>query len=100
MMGWGTKMKDSTILKKAKKYIKNGRSFYVCHAVCLAQSGGRVSAGKCPLTQWIQSMLGTHYTYHGWLLERGHDTSFQSVKAGQLAWLDWMIAYCEKEETK
>ena len=48
---------------------------------------------------WIRNMLGLGSewaTYQDWLNSNLYDTSPIAVEQGRLAWLDWMIAECKR----
>ena len=98
-------MKDSKILKGARTQIANGDYLHICFAL-EGDDSQRVS-----LRRWISSMLKC-LTYETWICMH-YQEFFNSVRypsprenttelfrQGRLAWLDWMIAYCEEEESK
>jgi len=95
-------MKDSEILYKAKQNLKrksHGLEF-VCNEIEFAFGYYKHEAQKNSLKAWIEKMLGDSYTYYGWLSTNGHPDDMESIRSGQLAWLDWMIAYCIEEESR
>lgn len=95
-------MKDSEILRRAKLRIEQKSNTYICYAINDA-IGGTVKQANS-LTDWVQKMLGPHLFYEGWLAKNhrdlylNHRHDFAWMREARLAWLDWMIAYCEKEE--
>lgn len=95
-------VKDSDILKAARKNIAEGESILICSAIddcAFAPYSQRES-----LRMWIESMLGNCETYGTWLRENRPKTWEEErikpdgFRPGRLAWLDWMIAECEKAE--
>lgn len=95
-------VKDSEILRAARRRIELYQRDYICYAindVCM----GTVKQ-KTALMRWVQDMLQGSYTYSSWLRVYHPDIHTQmfhtkgSFRKGRLAWLDWMIEQCEKEE--
>jgi len=96
------KVKDSEILKEARRLIVDGQWRWICGAITYCGLGTKRQ--RWLLTAWINQMLGLHAYYDEWLREnhrgawetlRLHNNCFRE---GRLAWLDWMIAECEKAE--
>lgn len=119
-------MKTSEILIKAKRVVERSDMSPhkgICsaiHSVCghlMPYSGAGRNTSKS-LQVWVRSMMRSHrenaYLF-GWLVDNGHMTTYQraclfedsaegdalraKLKATRLAWLDWMIAECEKAES-
>lgn len=97
-------MKDSEVLKGARLRIACGEADFVCYAIDTDEP-----MQKARLEDWVCSMLtNNHISYSGWLMKNHFKFYLKNVypngnhvdvcRAGRLAWLDWMIAYCEKEE--
>lgn len=94
-------MKDSDVLREVRRDIESGTKF-ICWAI-RASSGTKKQ--RDALIAWVETMLGHHTHYGSWLMEKLPEFTFtddyeQITKKGRLAWLDWMIAYCEKEEAE
>jgi hypothetical protein len=92
-------MKDSEILIEAKRRLagKDGSYEYICNEIRWS-FGGDYSGQRDKLIEWIEQMLDGEHTYYGWLSKNNHPCTDKATRAGQLAWLDWMIDYCKKEE--
>ena len=96
-------MKDSEVLRTVRHLIANGTCHYICHAI---DHVGRRSSQAKSLIKWVESMLGGGSalglapSYGDWLREHGYVCTWAACAQGRLAWLDWMIDYCEKEEAK
>lgn len=101
-------MKDSEILKAARVRIASGECEFICHALITEET--RETRDQClALQEWIQSMIGGHSSLEYWLkfsLSKPKLT-FPDIIADpvkvcntRLAWVDWMIAYCEAEEIR
>lgn len=96
-------MKDSEILKAARQIIKEGKKRFICMAIASVVSDAK-SKQAIALYAWIQHMLGDYSYYDTWL-KFNHPDVYNDDRAylsyfreARLAWLDWMIAYCEEEE--
>lgn len=94
-------MKDSEVLIKAKELIANKKQEFICHAI--ADIAGPTSKQAESLCAWILKMLGNRITYNSWLnrhypelYDKSKDYTF---KKARLQWLDWMILYCQTEES-
>jgi hypothetical protein len=93
-------MKDSEILREAKKGIENG-THYICWAI---QDVDAQWQRKRSLIDWVMHMLKFCGTYESWMgnfhtktyNKMGHD----DFKEGRMQWLNWMIAECEKQEAQ
>lgn len=104
-------LKDSDILRKARRLIESFKVDHVC--VAIGQAAGRRHRERGNrLVAWVEKMLGGHLYYSWWLKSEHPDVHKQlwemwqtngrrgsPWRAGRLNWLDWMIAECEKEET-
>lgn len=100
-------MKDSEILREARKLIKSKKSHYICHAL---QEVGKTYP-ECydqtaSLKAWVMHMFEySCTTLATWLMRRGIDIDVDwgedihgPIRDLRLRWLDWMIQYCELEE--
>lgn len=97
-------VKDSDILKEARRRIAEYEASRVCYAI----GGVGTLTQRNRLYAWIRKMLDGRIYYEDWL--RAHHREFadqvgiesasdiELARPGRLAWLDWMIAECEKEE--
>ena len=118
-------MKDSSLLKLVKEYLQqihHSPPHCICPAIRLADNR-RIFNGDAEhkrekqhqrLRWWIASMLptGEWVRLDHWLAQQGHipkalfvsemydDQTLIRLKATRLAWLDWMIAECEKAEAQ
>ncbi len=96
-------MKDSQILEAARWLIESGEQDYICYAIEDAVprpiSSKHIIQVKS-LTRWVRKMLYPLTGYDEWLLFQGYSYSRSDKRQGRLAWLDWMIAECEKAEIK
>jgi len=95
-------MKNSIYLKKVKKLYLSHYSEFLC--ICIAGANENIAQTR-NIEQWVYKMLGGRATYEIWLTNNGIDwddihKNQDKVRQGRLAWLDWMIAYCEKEEAE
>jgi hypothetical protein len=91
-------MKDSEVLRKVQKLIKNRKESYICYAITTV-CGYTPQGGS--LKRWVMKMLKGSATYDQWLHKRnGYFPMVGQGRQGRLAWLDWMIEYCEAEEAK
>ena len=95
-------MKDSEILKQARKLIKQGNEKYICSAI---GSVGSSAVQEASLITWVGSMLGNNLTLGGWLKHNQRIPCFygdyeKHHRELRLRWLDWMIKECEKAEAK
>jgi hypothetical protein len=87
-------MKDSEILLSAKKRLKTTNDRFICIAISRVKA---VKRQKQALINWIEDMLDGKCTYDKWLHSMGYDSSNTfMVEKSRLAWLDWMIEYCEQ----
>lgn len=97
-------VEDSVLLRAARSRIERGVDQYLCFAIGNCRIG--TVNQKLALKMWVRMMLKGSSYYEGWLQlnhyniwkKRQWDTKWK--KQARLAWLDWMIAYCEKEEAK
>lgn len=94
-------MKDSELLGVAKKRIQDGKNRCICYALVDAEPNQREHLQLDALLEWIDKMLGEFAYYEDWYF-RKFKTRISEIdaKKARLAWLDWMIAYCEKEEAE
>lgn len=90
-------MKDSELLKQARDRISSGNSTFICNAIRYVSNYGEQGRS---LVSWVRKMLDGPNTYETWMNQNHPYVRHTKVdwKAARLAWLDWMIAYCEKEE--
>ncbi len=88
-------MTDAEVLKRVRKTIAKSNSVYcfICHQINF--EGDTVNQINS-LKMWISTMLGSAVTYQNWLAEEGFLASKTAIIQGRLAWLDWMIAECER----
>lgn len=101
-------MKDSEVLREARESVANQEFSHICFA--LRGDSEHLES----LRHWVDDMLGCGCTtYECWLVThhkdfyhticaKGRDSgkNFHDIcRPGRLAWLDWMIAYCEKQES-
>lgn len=109
-------MKDGEVLHKVRAYIANNDAschLMICPSIFRHYNGRHLGsrAQRNRLTNWITSMLCGERCLENWLYVRtDHITgkevrygrwrksTLQNLKATRLAWLDWMIAECEKAE--
>jgi hypothetical protein len=106
-------IKDSDILKEARKHIEQDKYIVLCVAIRNSFRYCGVIERHAKLIAWIEKMLGPHFYYSHWL-KANHPAFYHKQyrkwkmggrcgspwKEGRLAWLDWMIAECEREETQ
>lgn len=102
-------VKDSDILKEAKKRLENRSTYRVCFAINEAARHltGEYISGKS-LINWVEHMLRPHYCFEDWVIEYRPELAAElgvtfyihadALRPIRIQWLDWMIAYCEKEE--
>lgn len=90
-------MKDSEFLVIVREKIRNRTYTHICFAI---QSVNAPQYQRMRLIAWIESMLGSNNTYLRWLLFNNYSTGGGAPYYGRLAWLDWMIAECEKNEAQ
>lgn len=96
-------MKDSELLRIVHRAMqRNEGSRYICNAI--KDIAGRTQQ-TWELRAWIRHMLNGFNTYDTWLAieqpeayRRMMNARGDAFQKGRLAWLDWMIDYCEKEE--
>jgi len=90
-------MKDSELLQEVKKVIASGSEMHICTTI---RRSAAPTEQKRSLTAWIGSMLGDAYTLESWLSDNGYGTAhyYSNAKYIRLAWLDWMIEQCQKDE--
>lgn len=96
--------KDSDILRAARKRIALYKRDHLCSAINDVRKG--TVEQKTALLDWIEAMLQGALSYGAWL-KANHPEMFTkmlhtkgSFRQGRLAWVDWMIAECEKEESR
>jgi hypothetical protein len=94
-------MKDSELLRRVHSKVRTYNHIFICRAI---DSIRAPMEQKQSLIQWVMQMLAGYYTYNDWLRYQ-HPKRYAKMRLGdfkyaRLAWLDWMIAYCEKEEAK
>lgn len=95
-------VKDSAVLCAARNRIKKGKTYYICYAIEDAYLG--TCKQKASLTKWVMHMLDKEVFYEVWLakhhsnlyIKHRWDTAWK--RNARLAWLDWMINYCEERE--
>jgi len=97
-------MKNSKILKKAKKLIKSGEENYICDAIRRVPVISTCIYQRIELRMWVSNLLGRCGTYEDWI-RVNHSKLYrkwkrEDYKQGRLAWLDWMIEYWEAKEKK
>ena len=93
-------MKDSEILRDVRFRIWSG-TYYICWALNDTKLGSHKQ--RSSLKEWVVWMLQGEQSLNSWLQKHKSipiDVSASRIKATRLAWLDWMIAYCEKEEAE
>jgi hypothetical protein len=103
-----TMMKDSEILKVARDLIASDKEIHVCRAIDKIDDKDMSLYPQCEsLRVWIRSMMGECIVleewinqYHPSLYDEDIDWDLYTAKrkSTRLAWLDWMITYCENEE--
>lgn len=111
-------MKDFEILKKVRYNIENSiGSAHICFQLDQIEANDKEMRTQIrSLKRWISSMLGGDtFTYGEWLASRSpyvkqllpqtvngdvKEEYYIICRQGRLAWLDWMIAYCEREENE
>lgn len=86
-----------TILKDARKSIKDGQDFFVCVALeMLAYKHGQRATKY--LRTWVTQMLQGHGTLEGWLVHnRGIESLYSDTSKYRVQWLTWMIKELDKE---
>lgn len=98
------KPKAIALLKRARELIKSDQKYLICYAIDRAECETVGNGQSHYLKEWIQSMLGTNYTYSEWV-RRTHPHLFEGLtteqimkktKEGRLAWIDWMIQEVQK----
>ncbi|WP_404534821.1 hypothetical protein [Massilia sp. TN1-12] len=97
-------------MRKARRVIERRDPGGICLAI--GQVAGRKYREQGNrLIEWVGKMLDGHL-YYSWWLRQHHPDVYAKVwetwqmtgrrgspwRGGRLAWLDWMIAECEKEE--
>ncbi len=102
-------MKTSNVLKRTKKYVAKGvygthdTSVYICHALELAYSSGRIGLSDChEVRDIVQERLGKCNSLEQWLRWQGIQRPSYGpksikeycikVQATRHAWIDSMIA--------
>lgn len=96
------RVKDSEILKEAARYIRDGKTHYICYAIEDVEIG--TSEQKNALTHWVMHMLKGATFYEMWLITHHpkiywkHRSDPSWLRKARLAWLEWMITYCKQEE--
>lgn len=113
-------MKKSLILRKTRTIIFRNQNF-VCPYICLAikliaehDDSEETSSNAESIVSWIQNVLmgnldvryGGCWSYEDWLRDNfdydEHKAKVwqkKKVRQARLAWLDWMIAHWEREES-
>lgn len=109
-------MKDSTLLKRARKSLEEHKTEFVCIAIKNVQDsfwgkvvsyfdGDDLNAQKDSLLAWVEKMLDGAYVLTEWYGGKYDICVFDDpneldakMHETRLAWLDWMIEYCEQEE--
>lgn len=95
-----TAIPDSVVLHRAKGHLKR-RERFICHAI---QATRVPQKQKDSLCDWVRNMLQGHVTYESWIHQHHREVYWKmeglDTHNARLQWLDWMIAYCEKEEAK
>jgi len=104
-------MKRSEILREAKKLILSNKQYYLCFAIDdLSWKYDMGGYWKCEnIKDWAITLLDGRRTLNSWLVHNYPDMfincndieeEYVIVKQCRLAWIDWMIEYCEKEEAE
>lgn len=92
---------DSEILRRARGKIARQSQSHICIAISSVRAPERQ---KRSLRDWVSHMLKGHGTYESWLHRRHQNIYWKMSRSdhrqARLQWLDWMIAYCEKQEAK
>lgn len=87
-------MKDSEILRKARKLIEDGQEYYIC---CALRDIG-INHPECydqteSIQNWIKSMFEYSYiSLAAWLIRQGINIDVEkggSIRETRLRWLDW-----------
>ncbi len=91
------------ILIEARKKIERKQENYVCLAISAVRT--LENAHACDqLKKWILKILGGADTYVEWLQINHRDQcqvmTWNDIRAGRLAWLDWMIPNVDREISK
>ena len=98
------KMKDSEILQivRDRFYTNNNAYPYICSEIINVTDNSKQGY---KLREWIRSMLGESMTLEGWLSKQRRNTitiediwNKEKRLETRLAWLDWIIEYCQNEE--
>lgn len=90
-------MKNSEILKQARRKIASGNQRYICYAI--EEVDGATGRQRLMLARWVTGLLGAHESYESWL--RAHHPQFyirngvvfDGAQKGRLQWIDWMIRH-------
>ena len=95
-------MKDSEILKQARKLISKRKEKYICAAIQMSEGGDEQ---KIELHVWIIKMLEGYASLGGWLwnvqnIPYNQQSYSEDHRIVRLRWLDWMIKECKKAEAK
>lgn len=94
-------LKDSEVLRKAKNKIVRGTS-YICWAIDNVNDASYEQ--RFALKRWISKMLDGYSSYESWLCGKEYSSYAnmlsKDIRNGRIQWLNWMIAYCEKEEAE
>lgn len=101
-------MKDSEILREAKRMIEGGEDRFICCALenVTYSKDASIKSSVIGLKQWIHTMLEGYTTLESWLIvkrdvkDADNPRYAKRVRFARMRWLDWMIAYCEAEESK
>jgi hypothetical protein len=104
--------KDSDFLKEVRRRIEQDKDNALCVAISNTSRHYNIKRHN-KLIAWIEKMLGNYFYYSHWLKANHPDFYREQYrkwqmsdrrsspwKEGRLAWLDWMIAECEKEEAQ
>jgi regulator of RNase E activity RraB len=93
--------KYSAILREVRKIVELKKEHKICYAIYKVRTTTKNHYG---LQDWVMGLLSFKISYEGWMTyyhpriaEKMSDDDYRN---GRLAWLDWMIAYWEKEEAK
>lgn len=96
------KVQLSDILRAARVRIAEKKNDYLCLAISDIKRG--TPAQRHALVNWIRILLKGYPSYWTWVRNENPQRFKEMLKvrgsfrAGRLAWIDWMIAECEKKE--
>lgn len=99
-------MKDSELLREVQELIRSGDREYICYAIDSIEAP---YDQKRSLGNWVRKMIDPYFSFDTWYcvqhkeiyrkaIEVNENKYTGALKKARIQWLDWMIAYCEKEE--